>query len=296
MDGRIDRDALFRVARERPEMERLNMAEVNFFIGQQAYARGQHEEALKWFKRAVETEAVPYREVTFARMQIERNTIATRAFSKNELPITVAQAAQATIPVPKLIPTALPTSSSVLVPPAIASGKGPQTGDEWEYLARDNLFGKQKRLLWRVKTVDSFGVMEELVVDGKPSLQWAFKNKPDLIAVPIDAGFLLGQHWDGRALPVLTVSGVGDCVAKFSCTVRAKVAGYERITVPAGTFDAVRIDGDLNIKLSAVAFSGPVSFWYSEKSRRLLKQTVNVRNSGFNVDETLELQAARTNQ
>jgi len=72
MDGRVDRDAVLKVARERPEMERLNMAEAGFYIGQQAAARGQRDEALKWFTRVVETEAVPYREVTFARMQIER--------------------------------------------------------------------------------------------------------------------------------------------------------------------------------------------------------------------------------
>ena len=48
------------------------MAEASFFIGQQAAVRGQRDEALKWFARTVETEAVPYREVTFARQQIER--------------------------------------------------------------------------------------------------------------------------------------------------------------------------------------------------------------------------------
>jgi lipoprotein NlpI len=73
LDGRIDRDALLKMAREKPEFERLNLAEANFYIGQQAAVRGQREEALKWFTRTVETEAVPYREVTFARLQLQQN-------------------------------------------------------------------------------------------------------------------------------------------------------------------------------------------------------------------------------
>ena len=73
LDGRIDRDALLKLAREKPEMERLNLAEANFYIGQQAAVRGQREEAVKWFTRAVESEATPYREVTFARLQLQQN-------------------------------------------------------------------------------------------------------------------------------------------------------------------------------------------------------------------------------
>jgi lipoprotein NlpI len=73
LDGRIDREGLLKMAREKPEFERLNLAEANFYIGQQAAVRGQREEALKWFTRTVETEAVPYREVTFARLQLQQN-------------------------------------------------------------------------------------------------------------------------------------------------------------------------------------------------------------------------------
>lgn len=216
------------------------------------------------------------------------------ALSKTETPNAPAQVAKGIAATPT--PTPTPAASPTLVPLAIAKGKAPQAGDEWEYLARDNLFGKQKKLLWRVKTVDSSGVLEELVVDGKAKLEWLFGNKADLIGAPIDTGFFFGQHWDGQTLPALTVNGVGDCVQMLRCQVNAKVVGYERITVPAGTFDAVRIDGSLNIKQAALVFSGPVSFWYSEKNRRLLKQTVTLRSSGFNVDETLELQAARVYQ
>jgi lipoprotein NlpI len=72
LDGRLDRDTLLKRARERADMERLNLAEAYFYIGQQLAARGQRDEALRWFTRSVETNAVPYREVTFAQLELKR--------------------------------------------------------------------------------------------------------------------------------------------------------------------------------------------------------------------------------
>jgi tetratricopeptide (TPR) repeat protein len=70
--GRIDREAVLRVVRESPEMQRLNEAEFSFFIGQQHAARGQSDEALQWMRRTVETRASPYRELSFARLALQR--------------------------------------------------------------------------------------------------------------------------------------------------------------------------------------------------------------------------------
>jgi len=70
--GSIDRDALVRRADENPEMERLNQAEAHFFIGQRLLAQGQREEALRAFERVVDTRATPYREFTFAKLELQR--------------------------------------------------------------------------------------------------------------------------------------------------------------------------------------------------------------------------------
>jgi lipoprotein NlpI len=72
LDGRIDADTLLKLAREPSQMERLNLAEAYFYIGQKFAAQGRRDEALRWFKRTVETEAAPYREVTFARLELNR--------------------------------------------------------------------------------------------------------------------------------------------------------------------------------------------------------------------------------
>ena len=70
--GSLDREALMRKANEKPEMERLNLAEAHFFIGQRQLAQGQREEALRSFQRAVDTQAAPYREVTIAKLELQR--------------------------------------------------------------------------------------------------------------------------------------------------------------------------------------------------------------------------------
>lgn len=71
-DNRIDRDALLKVARARPEMERLNLAEAYFFIGERLHAQGKRSEAITWFERVVATGAVPYREFTFAKRELSK--------------------------------------------------------------------------------------------------------------------------------------------------------------------------------------------------------------------------------
>lgn len=189
-------------------------------------------------------------------------------------------------------------AARVAVPLAIATGRKPQTGDEWEYLAIDKIYGKRKKLTWRVKSIETDNVVEELVVDGMPSHSWIFNGQPEAVAAPIDMGFIFGQHWDAQSrIPELRVKGeLGDCAQRMQCVLVSKVAGMERITIAAGTFDAIRIDGSIVLRHLAIAPSGRVSVWYSERDRRLLKQTASMRTGERSFDETLELQAARAYQ
>jgi lipoprotein NlpI len=59
-------------------MERLNLAEAYYFIGQRLLTQGQRDEAQRWFQRTLDTQATPYREVTFARMELQRAQAAGR--------------------------------------------------------------------------------------------------------------------------------------------------------------------------------------------------------------------------
>ncbi len=70
--GRIDADAVIKLASAAPEMARLNLAEAHFFIGQRLLLRGQRDEALRAFQRALDTRATPYREFIFAQLELQR--------------------------------------------------------------------------------------------------------------------------------------------------------------------------------------------------------------------------------
>lgn len=70
--GLIDRDALLQLARAKPELERLRLAEAYFYIGQQALVKGQRGDAQPWFERSVATQAVPYPEFSLARWELRR--------------------------------------------------------------------------------------------------------------------------------------------------------------------------------------------------------------------------------
>lgn len=72
LGGSLDREALLKRAREKPETERLRLAEAYFFIGQQLAAQGRRGEALPWFERTLATQAVPYREFTLAQWELKR--------------------------------------------------------------------------------------------------------------------------------------------------------------------------------------------------------------------------------
>jgi transglutaminase-like putative cysteine protease/lipoprotein NlpI len=72
LGGGLDRESLLKLAREKPETERLRLAEAYFFIGQQLAAQGRRGEALPWFERTLTTQAVPYREFTLAKWELKR--------------------------------------------------------------------------------------------------------------------------------------------------------------------------------------------------------------------------------
>lgn len=210
---------------------------------------------------------------------------------------------KATTPPPQSLAAAqgqlMPATAQIqnLQPLMINTGKKPAPGDEWEYVAHDKIFGKKRKLIWRVKSVESSGVLEELLVDGLPATQWVFDRSALLMATPSESGLMMGAHWSGSQMPSqMTATGnLGSC-ARFQCQVNAKFSGHDRVTVPAGTFDVVRYTGSFSVSPSALRFYGQVSFWYHEKSQRLIKQTVNVRQSEFSLDETIELQVARAYQ
>jgi lipoprotein NlpI len=70
--GRKSQDELLREARKDKQMERLNLSEAWFYVGQQMLLGGDPEGARRMFQRTVEIGALPYREHAFAQLELKR--------------------------------------------------------------------------------------------------------------------------------------------------------------------------------------------------------------------------------
>ncbi|MBC7994024.1 MAG: DUF3857 domain-containing protein [Rhizobacter sp.] len=70
--GQADQNELLKLARQDKRMERLNLTEAYFYVGQQLLLRGQTDDARRMFQRTVEINATPYREHALAEMELKR--------------------------------------------------------------------------------------------------------------------------------------------------------------------------------------------------------------------------------
>ncbi len=70
--GRTSQDELLREARKDKQMERLNLSEAWFYVGQQLLLAGDADGARRMFQRTVEIGALPYREHAFAQIELKR--------------------------------------------------------------------------------------------------------------------------------------------------------------------------------------------------------------------------------
>ncbi|MEO8153373.1 MAG: hypothetical protein ABI605_09915, partial [Rhizobacter sp.] len=70
--GNASQDDMLKVARQDKRMERLNLAEAYFYVGQQMLLSGQAADARRMFQRTVEINATPYREHSLAEVELKR--------------------------------------------------------------------------------------------------------------------------------------------------------------------------------------------------------------------------------
>jgi len=70
--GNTSQDELLKMARQDKRMERLNLTEAYFFVGQQMLLSGKTDDARRMFQRTVEINATPYREHALAEIELKR--------------------------------------------------------------------------------------------------------------------------------------------------------------------------------------------------------------------------------
>jgi hypothetical protein len=83
--------------------------------------------------------------------------------------------------------------------------------------------------------------------------------------------------------------------ASYSSFVRAKIVALEKVTVPAGTFDAYRIERDIEARsasANANSTKGHITTWYAPAVKKYVRREsvtfAEGRERSKNIDELLE--------
>ncbi len=168
-----------------------------------------------------------------------------------------------------------PTTS--LVGMGIDNPRYPKIGDSWLYAARLST-GQQVHGTVEVTAVSEDGILDISSSSGSrayseaPHLEF---NRALLNFSPylLSFGAKPGQRWRG-----LNAKNAQFCLQPGNnCSFDAEVAGTEKVTTPAGTFDAVKVVVDMNVNFATTRVWRQYIFWYAEAAKRLVKTTVKTR-------------------
>ncbi|MDX1375784.1 MAG: hypothetical protein R3357_09500, partial [Burkholderiales bacterium] len=180
-----------------------------------------------------------------------------------------------------------PVQVASAAPSALAFKSGwPKTGDRWVYEATSERAPQPRSYEVRVSGVTGEGVFES-VRGPRSSSDWVHVPGPYFIGgqlpLPEFAPYLLDvdERTDPQALRAVTfqrlpVLGSTGRPAN-ACRARAKLAGKERIRVPAGEFDALRIEAEIDYCGEAIMGMVPpvleMTYWYAPAAKRIVKAT-----------------------
>jgi serine/threonine-protein kinase len=162
---------------------------------------------------------------------------------------------------------------------AVAAKPGwPNVGDRWVYEARDVFAGTKYPVTVEVKELTASTVRDVLKAGGSAPVEWV--HKPGAYLIGLAPGILnfspylsalqeirIGQSWSNVNLVRLPF-----CQEVLSCKTSARVMGRERVTVKAGSFEAWKIEVELQFHDQG-GWSGTVSlkYWYVEELRRIVR-------------------------
>ena len=164
----------------------------------------------------------------------------------------VKLAAAPPAPRPSLPPSPTPPApivTAALAPgvtaSAVARARLPQPGDHWTYrLIETNRGGRTQQWPYDVRVLASSpgAILDRFSFAGSEG-DWAHENGGYLLS---QAASVFSPYLDvfeelkiGKSLPVRIMDA--GCTGYHVCDASAKVAGREKVTVPAGTFDTVKV-------------------------------------------------------
>jgi uncharacterized caspase-like protein len=218
-------------------------------------------------------------------------------------PAEPPKAAEAPKPAPVQVASIAPTALT-LVGMGIDNPRFPKIGDRWDY-EFINLSTKQRTS----SSVEVTAVSPEGILDmgasgrgesrarahsAGPSLELTGGNlqfSPYLLSFGAPK---IGETWRN-----LEPQGADFCrQGGVICYFEAKVIGSEKITIPAGTFDAVKVVIDLNMRSAGGATVWrQYTYWFAESAKRVVKANHRTRGGGFGSapDYDIELTSYKLN-
>jgi hypothetical protein len=190
-------------------------------------------------------------------------------------------------------PAAEPATPKVTVaarPPLM-----PSPGDTWTYRYVDGFRRAEvARLTYRIDAVSETGVGELLRVSNRPDYQSRivvareprFSGHPGLDYAPPDLAPYLQAFYrldDGASLPAVKRQFSSDATIEMPM----RIVGREQVTVPAGTFDAIKVvaEGRGSTFINRFPIHSIVTLWYAPAAKRFVK--VDARTYERNVPQEL---------
>ena len=170
---------------------------------------------------------------------------------------------------------------AVAAQPKSSAGPLPQVGDTWTYRLREPSRAdgpKERSYVVKVAAADPRGIVEHYAVDGGPAGEWTHKGERELLGLgkSVLAPYLLAF---GELPSSLGRLQIRDCGLTYICEATARVIGWEKVKVPAGLFDALKVE--VRQEWRPVAMMGPqgaqlnggrnLYVWYSRETKRAVK-------------------------
>jgi hypothetical protein len=186
-----------------------------------------------------------------------------------------------------------------------SSAGGLRPGDHWDYVVVDSRKGFRAQRSFEIEQSSNFAIVERIRLENGKTLTAEHHKGPYLTmlggmqfapyylalqSVAFQGTVDLTRVYGGDACETRVVAGA-DYAMPIECEIKAKVAGPDRVTVPAGTFEAVRVHVAIHSQRPlgrARQHIASGDFWVSTKAGRLIKSTVQYDASGP-WTETMEL-------
>jgi hypothetical protein len=183
-----------------------------------------------------------------------------------------------------------PASSALIAAPAVPSASGtrfPRAGDVWTYRLYEptrTTGPKQRDFIVRISAASPASVMEQVLIGNMPSGEAT--HGPGRLLLPLEKSlfspYLLVFNEEAASLGSLGPLRIDDpvCAVHYHCEASGRVVAHERVTVPAGSFDAVRLEIEQNWQPATTTNSLAtaqerggrlLTVWYARDTKRAVK-------------------------